>query len=109
MKRMNIKTFSITKKVNMKKLYCVICGKYKKFRNPKISYVFVKHQYFLLFAGSARIKMKKYLKKQDQLRFKKFLVSLKIYNYFKNMVEENISQEFRLKIWMKQEISFLKK
>ena len=41
--------------------------------------------------------MKKYLKKQDQLRFKKFLVSLKIYNYFKNMVEENISQEFRLK------------
>ena len=25
------------------------------------------------------------------------MVKLKIYNYFKNMVEENISQEFRLK------------
>ena len=36
--------------------------------------------------------MKNYLKK-----YLKFLVWLRIYNYFKNMVEENISQEFRLK------------
>ena len=35
--------------------------------------------------------------KKNQLRYKKFLVYLKIYNYFKNVVEENISQEFRLK------------
>ena len=26
----------------MKKLYCVICGKYRKFKNPKISYIFGK-------------------------------------------------------------------
>ena len=26
----------------MKKLYCVICGKYRKFKNPKISYIFEK-------------------------------------------------------------------
>ena len=26
----------------MKKLYCVICGKYRKFKNPKISYVLEK-------------------------------------------------------------------
>ena len=26
----------------MKKLYCAICGKYRKFRNPKISYIFEK-------------------------------------------------------------------
>ena len=24
----------------MKKIYCVICGKYRKFKNPKISYIF---------------------------------------------------------------------
>ena len=38
MKRMinNIKMFLITKK--MKKLYCVICGKYRKFEKPKTSY-----------------------------------------------------------------------
>ena len=29
----------ITKKVNMKKIQCVICGKYRKFNNPKISYI----------------------------------------------------------------------
>ena len=26
----------------MKKLYCVICGKYRKFKNLKISYIFGK-------------------------------------------------------------------
>ena len=41
--------------------------------------------------------MTKYLKKKNQQRYKKFLVYLKIYNYFKNMVEENVSEEFRLK------------
>ena len=24
----------------MKKLYCFICGKYRKYRNPKIAYIF---------------------------------------------------------------------
>ena len=43
------------------------------------------------------MKMKKYLKKKNQLRNWKILVYLKIYNYFKNMAEENISQEFRFK------------
>ena len=35
----NAKIFSITKKVKMKKLYCVICGKHTKFEKPKISYI----------------------------------------------------------------------
>ena len=26
----------------MKKIYCVICGKYRKFKNQKISYIFRK-------------------------------------------------------------------
>ena len=38
----NTKTFSITKKIKMKKIYCVICGKYRKFEKPKISYIFEK-------------------------------------------------------------------
>ena len=56
-----------------------------------------KHSFFLLFAVSAGMKMKKYLKKENQLKYFKFLIHFKIYNYFKNMAEENISQEFRLK------------
>ena len=38
----------------MKQIYCVICGKYRKFRKPKISYIFEKTLvlsiiFFLLF------------------------------------------------------------
>ena len=36
----NDKIFSLTKKVMMKKIYCIICGKYRKFKNHKISYIF---------------------------------------------------------------------
>ena len=43
------------------------------------------------------MKVKNYLKVKNQLKYQKFLVELKIYNYFKNMAEEKISQEFRLK------------
>ena len=38
----NTKIFSITKKIKMKKIYCVICGKYREFEKPKISYIFEK-------------------------------------------------------------------
>ena len=43
------------------------------------------------------MKMKKYLKKKSQLRYQRLQVELKIYDHFKNMAEENISQELRLK------------
>ena len=41
----------------MKKLYCVICGKYRKIEKPKISY----SSYSA--AVSARMKMKNYLRR----------------------------------------------
>ena len=41
--------------------------------------------------------MRQYLKKKNQLRYLKPLVYLKIYNYFKNIVEENISPKFKSK------------
>ena len=41
--------------------------------------------------------MKNYLEKKNQVKYQKFLIELKIYNYFKNMFEENTSQELRLK------------
>ena len=50
----------------MEKIYCIICGKYRKFGKPKISYLLEKT---LLFAVSARIKMKNYLKKKKQLKY----------------------------------------
>ena len=36
----------------MKKMYCVICGKYRKFKNPKVSYSFEKKKIALSVIGS---------------------------------------------------------
>ena len=58
----------------MKKVYGVICGKYRKFKNPKISFIFGKLSFFfLLFSVITTMKMKKYLKKKNQLRYQKLL------------------------------------
>ena len=47
------------------------------------------------------MKIKKCLKKRNQFRYLKFLVwlktYLKTYNYFKNMAEVNINEEFSFK------------
>ena len=58
--------FSKTKKT--KKLYCVICGKYINLKNLKY-YTSSKKQFFLLFAVITKIKMKKYLKENNQLKY----------------------------------------
>ena len=56
----------------MKKLFFVICTKYRKFEKPKISYL-KKHYFFLLFAVSVEmktyLKLKKYLKKNSYLKY----------------------------------------
>ena len=81
----NTKVFSIIKK--MKKLYCIIFSKYRKFEKPKILYFLKKHQLFPLFAASVKIKIEKYLKKKGQLKYRKLLGQLiiqknfKLYNY----------------------------
>ena len=42
----------------------------------------------------------KIFKKEEsvEIQYQKFSVLLEMYNYFKNMTEENISQEIRLKV-----------
>ena len=51
----------------MKKLYCVICGKYTKFEKPKISYLLEKMLVPLLFAVSAKMKIKKIFKGEESV------------------------------------------
>ena len=53
----------------MKKTYCVVCSKYKKFENPEISYTLEKQQFFLLFAAGVALEMKRYLKKKNHLKY----------------------------------------
>ena len=59
----------------MKKLYRIICGKYRTFEEHKISHLLEKTLFFLFFAVSATMKMKNYSKKNNnQIRYLKFLV-----------------------------------
>ena len=36
-------------KVKMKKICCIVCGKYRKFKNPKISYIFKENSSFFYY------------------------------------------------------------
>ena len=69
----------------MKKIYCIICGKYRKFEKPKVRYIFKKKQCFLLFAVSVRMKIKKYIKKKYwvSIEILKIIGLIKICNYLK--------------------------
>ena len=53
----------------MKKLYCVICGVSTENEKPRISCVLEQKSFFLLFAVSARTKINKYFKKNNQYRY----------------------------------------
>ena len=70
----------------MKKLNCAICDKYKKFKNRKISYIFLKALVFSIDCSKCNNEDEKYLKKKNQLRYWRFLIKFKMYNYFKNMI-----------------------
>ena len=46
----NTKIFSISsKKVKMKKIYCIVCSIYRNFKKPKITYIFVKALSFFYY------------------------------------------------------------
>ena len=53
----------------MKQIYCVICGKYRKFRKPKISYIFEKTLVLSMICDKGKNEDEKYLKKKNQLRY----------------------------------------
>ena len=60
---MSVKIFSITKK--MKKLYCVICGKYRKFEKPKLSYFLEKTLVLLIICSKCKIEDDKLFKEEE--------------------------------------------
>ena len=80
-----LKYSQLLKRVRWKKVYCIICIKYRKFKKPKITYIFEKT--LVLFIICIKCKHedeKKVLKNKNQLTYWKFLVYLEVYyNYFK--------------------------
>ena len=55
--------------MEMKKNFCCIkCSKYGNFKNPTTSYILDK-RFSILLVISVTVKVKKYLKKKNQLRY----------------------------------------
>ena len=76
----------------MKIINCVICANYRKFENLiKILYILEKTLVLSIICSKGRNEVGKISKEEESIEI------LKILGLFKNMVEENISQEFRLK------------
>ena len=55
--------FSITKNISMKTLHCVIFGKYRRTKNPKISYISEKTLVLSIICSKCENKDEKYLRK----------------------------------------------
>ena len=53
----------------MKKLYCIICSKYRKFENPKIPHLLVKTIVLSIISSKCENEGKKHLKKSIQLEY----------------------------------------
>ena len=63
--------FSITKKV--KKLNCFICGKYRTFKKPKISYLLEKTLVLSIICSKCKNEDEKLLKEEESIEILKTL------------------------------------
>ena len=57
----------------MKKLYCVICGKYRKFEKPKISYLLEKTLVISIICCKCKNKDEKLFKEEESIEILKIL------------------------------------
>ena len=63
----------------MKKLYCVICGKYRKFEKPEISYLLEKTLVLYIICSKCKDKDEKLFKEVESIE------TLKILNLIENI------------------------
>ena len=57
----------------MKKLFCVICGKYKKFEKPEISYLLEKTLVLSIFCSKCKNEDEKSFKEEESIEISKIL------------------------------------
>ena len=85
----------------MEKVYCIICGKYSKLNNTKISYIFKKTLVLSIICSKCDNEDKIIFKKEESIDILKIIGLIKPKEYIiisnKKSTEENISQELRLK------------
>ena len=75
------KNFSInSKKVKMEKKYCIFCGKYRKFKNLKVSYVFQKTLVLFIICYKCSSKDKNIFKDKESIEILKFFGLIEKWN-----------------------------
>ena len=57
----------------MEELYCVICGKYRKFEKPKISYLLEKTLVLSIICSKCKNEDEKIFKEEDSIEILKML------------------------------------
>ena len=55
----------------MKKIYCVFCGEYRKFKNPKISCIFEKTLVFSIICSKCKNEDEKIFKEEESIEILK--------------------------------------
>ena len=55
----------------MKKIYCVICSKYGKFENPKISYILEKTSILFIYYSKCTNEDEKIFKEEESVKILK--------------------------------------
>ena len=73
----------------MKKLHCVIFGKYRKFEKYKISYLLEKTLVLSIISSKCKNEDEKLFKEQESIEILKVLI---LSNYFKNVAGEDTGQ-----------------
>ena len=61
----------------MKKIYCVIYGKYRKFKNPKVSYIFEKTLVLSIICSKCENEAEKIFKGGESIEILKILGLIK--------------------------------
>ena len=69
----------LTEKIRIKKLYCVICGRYRKLKEYKISYIFEKTLLPCINCSKCKNKTEKIFKEEEPIEI------LKNFDLFKNI------------------------
>ena len=65
--------YSITKKVKMRKLYCVICSKYRKIEKPNMSYILEKSLVLFIIWSTCKNEDEKIFKEEESIEILKIL------------------------------------
>ena len=61
----------------MKKIYCIKCNKYRKFKNPKISYIFNKTLVLSIICDKCGSKDEELFKEEKSIEILKILILIK--------------------------------